>query len=70
MKDERLEQIKATLAVEWRLKTESGIHHDHLSDLAYLIATLEYWQAKAEAPDAVLCDSLRAFMEKWRNIGE
>ena len=45
--DARLDQIKAALAVEWRLKTLEGIHHDHLSDLAYLIATLEYWQARA-----------------------
>lgn len=50
--DERLEQIKAALAVEWRQKTEHGIHHDHLSDLAYLIATLEYWLARVRELEA------------------
>ena len=36
----------AALAVEWRLKTEHGIEHDHLSDLAFLISELEFTEAK------------------------
>lgn len=40
-RDDRFEQIKETLRVEWRLKAQ-GIHHDHLSDLAYLIVIIEY----------------------------
>ncbi len=43
----RLDQIRSALQVEWRLKTEQGIHHDHLSDLAFLIAEVEYLQAAA-----------------------
>jgi hypothetical protein len=46
---EREKQIKGALAVEWRLKTEHGIHHDHLSDLAFLIAELEFTRAKLPA---------------------
>ena len=45
----RREQIKAQLAVEWRLKAEQGLHHDHLSDLAFLLAELEYTEAKLDA---------------------
>lgn len=44
--ENRLSQIKASLQAEWRLKTEHGIHHDHLSDLAFLITELEYTQAR------------------------
>ena len=46
---EREKQIKAQLAVEWRMKTEQGIHHDHLSDLAFLITELEFTRAKLAA---------------------
>lgn len=47
--EQRLEQIKESLRIEWRLKTEQGIHHDHLSDLAFLIAELEFTQNKLAA---------------------
>ena len=51
---ERLEQIKAQLAAEWRLKTEQGIHHDHLSDLAFVLAEMEHQQARADKLEAAL----------------
>jgi hypothetical protein len=45
---QREAQIKEALRVEWRLKVEQGIHHDHLSDLAFLIAALEHERSVSE----------------------
>jgi chromosome segregation ATPase len=49
---ERERQIQEALRVEWRLKTEQGIHHDHLSDLSFLIATLEHTRTQLAALSA------------------
>jgi hypothetical protein len=35
--------------VEYRLKVEQGIHHDHLSDLSFLIAQVEFLQSRLAA---------------------
>jgi hypothetical protein len=59
--NERMEQIKAQLAAEWRQKAEYGIHHDHLSDLAFLIVQVEHGQAEHEKEVATLtawCEAL------------
>lgn len=68
--EQRLEQIKAALATEWRLKAEHGIHHDHLSDLAFLIAELEIAQSRQQKVEAQLAtvrrDTLREAAEDAR----
>jgi hypothetical protein len=58
---QRREQIKAALAAEWRQKTLHGIHHDHLSDLAFLLVETE----AAEAALSAAQDSMLRYHDAW-----
>ena len=69
---QRLDQLKAQLAAEWRQQALEGIHHDHLSDLAFLLVELEYTQtqlaqAKAGGPQ-VDDDLLRRLDDAIPNV--
>ncbi len=59
---ERLAQIKAQLHEEWRLKAQ-GIHHDHLSDLAFLIVEVETREADLAAVRAVVAQQHEAGLQ-------